>query len=154
MIRATPWPLSSSWCCCGWRPDGSPASSPPLWCCLWCGNVSRGWAETDPQRPGAGPGLSVRAVADPLRRVYVPSVLPYFASGCRTALGLAWKAGVAAEVLCLPKNAIGAQVYYAKIYLETPSLFAWTLAVIALSFLLEWAVGLLLRRLEGGGMRP
>ena len=68
-------------------------------------------------------------------------------------LGLAWKAGVAAEVLCLPKNAIGAQVYYAKIYLETPSLFAWTLAVIALSFLLEWAVGLLLRRLEGGGMR-
>ena len=88
-----------------------------------------------------------------LRRVYVPSVLPYFASGCRTALGLAWKAGVAAEVLCLPKNAIGAQVYYAKIYLETPSLFAWTLAVIALSFLLEWAVGLLLRRLEGGGMR-
>ena len=60
---------------------------------------------------------------------------------------------MAAEVLCLPKNAIGAQVSYAKIFLETPSLCAWTLAVIALSFLLEWAVGLLLRRLEGGGMR-
>ena len=113
---------------------------------VW-GNVSRGWAETDPQL------LELARAYRFGRRVYVPSVLPYFASGCRTALGLAWKAGVAAEVLCLPKNAIGAQVYYAKIYLETPSLFAWTLAVIALSFLLEWAVGLLLRRLEGGGMR-
>ena len=35
-------------------------------------------------------------------------------------------------------------------------LFAWTLVVIALSFLLEWAVGGLLRRAEGpeGGRRP
>ena len=118
---------------------------------VW-GNVSRGWAETDPQLLELARAYRFGRWRT-LRRVYVPSVLPYFASGCRTALGLAWKAGVAAEVLCLPKNAIGAQVYYAKIYLETPSLFAWTLAVIALSFLLEWAVGLLLRRLEGGGMR-
>ena len=118
---------------------------------VW-GNVSRGWAETDPQLLELARAYRFGRWRT-LRRVYVPSVLPYFASGCRTALGLAWKAGVAAEVLCLPKNAIGAQVYYAKIYLETPSLFAWTLAFIALSFLLEWAVGLLLRRLEGGGMR-
>ena len=91
-----------------------------------------------------------------LRRIYIPSVLPYFASGCRTALGLAWKAGVAAEVLCQPQNAIGTQIYNTKYYLETPSLFAWTLVVIALSFLLEWAVGGLLRRAEGleGGRRP
>ena len=58
----------------------------------------------------------------------------------------AWmKSGVAAEVLCLPKAAIGTQVYYSKIYLETPSLFAWTAVVIVLSMLLERIV----RRLLG-----
>ncbi|MCI5561958.1 MULTISPECIES: ABC transporter permease [Intestinimonas] len=121
---------------------------------VW-GNVTRGIAETDPQllelarAYGFGRGRT-------LRRIYIPSVLPYFASGCRTALGLAWKAGVAAEVLCQPQNAIGTQIYNTKYYLETPSLFAWTLVVIALSFLLEWAVGGLLRRAEGleGGRRP
>lgn len=121
---------------------------------VW-GNVTRGIAETDPRllelarAYGFGRGRT-------LRRIYIPSVLPYFASGCRTALGLAWKAGVAAEVLCQPQNAIGTQIYNTKYYLETPSLFAWTLVVIALSFLLEWAVGGLLRRAEGleGGRRP
>lgn len=114
---------------------------------VW-GNVSRGAAQTDRQllelarayRFGRWKTLSL---------VYVPSVLPYFASACRTALGLGWKAGVAAEVLCLPPAAIGTQVYYAKIYLETPALFAWTLVVIALSLGLEGAMGALLRRLEG-----
>ena len=58
---------------------------------VW-GNVTRGIAETDPQllelarAYGFGRGRT-------LRRIYIPSVLPYFASGCRTALGLAWKAG-------------------------------------------------------------
>ena len=52
---------------------------------------------------------------------------------------------MAAEVLCLPKAAIGTQVYYSKIYLETPSLFAWTAVVIVLSMLLERIV----RRLLG-----
>ena len=114
---------------------------------VW-GNVTRGIAETDPQllelarAYGFGRGKT-------LVLVYAPSVLPYFASGCRTALGLAWKAGVAAEVLCQPQNAIGTQIYNTKFYLETPSLFAWTLVVLALSFLLEWAVGGLLKRLEG-----
>ena len=119
---------------------------------IW-GSVSKGVAQTDGQllelarayRFGRWKTLSL---------VYVPSVLPYFASGCRTALGLGWKAGVAAEVLCLPAAAIGSQIYFAKIYLETTALFAWTLVVIALSFALEQAVGRLLGRLDrwkGGG---
>ena len=111
---------------------------------LW-GNVTRGVAETDPRllemarayRFGRGKTLAL---------VYVPSVFPYFASGCATALGLAWKAGVAAEVLCLPRLAIGTRLYRAKITLETPDLFAWTVTVVALSFLLERALGSALRR--------
>lgn len=72
-----------------------------------------------------------------LRLVYVPSTLPQFLSACLTAQGLAWKSGVAAEVLCLPTRSVGTQLYYAKLYIETPDLFAWTIVVVLLSFALE-----------------
>lgn len=115
---------------------------------LW-GNVGKGISQTDPKllelakayRFGRGKTF---------RLIYVPSVLPYFASGCATALGLAWKAGVAAEVLCLPKLAIGTKLYRAKITMETPDLFAWTVTVVVLSFVLERALGTLFRRMGGG----
>lgn len=72
--------------------------------------------------------------------IFIPSVLPYFTSGALTSLGLAWKSGVAAEVLCLPKNAVGSQLYFSKLYLETPDLFAWTIVVVLFTFLLEWVL--------------
>lgn len=111
---------------------------------LW-GNVSKGIRATDPQllelarayRFGRGRTLKL---------VYVPSVMPYFSAGVETGLGLAWKAGVAAEVLCHPKLAIGTQIYYSKLYLETPELFAWTAVVILLSFLVETVLVRLLRK--------
>lgn len=78
--------------------------------------------------------------------VYLPAVRPFFTAGICTSIGLAWKSGVAAEVLCLPRAAIGAEVYYAKIYLETPALFAWTITVIVLSLLVERVI----RRLLAG----
>lgn len=115
---------------------------------LW-GNVCKGISQTDGQLLEAARAYRFGRWKT-LRLVYVPSVLPYFASGCATGLGLAWKAGVAAEVLCQPRLAIGTQVYRAKITLETPDLFAWTAVVIALSFLLEYALGLLFRRLGKG----
>lgn len=79
-----------------------------------------------------------------VRYVYLPALVPHFTAGICNAIGLAWKSGVAAEVLCLPRAAIGTQVYYAKIYLETPSLFAWSITVIVLSLLLEHLVRRLL----------
>ena len=81
-----------------------------------------------------------------LRYIYIPSILPYFAQGLKTSLGMAWKAGVAAEVLCTPARSIGASLNGAKVYLETPVMFAWTAAVIILSMLLEYALGRLLTK--------
>ncbi len=72
-----------------------------------------------------------------LRLVYIPSIFPSWRAACLTGIGLAWKAGIAAEVLCLPKTAIGTELYYSKIYFETPELFAWTAVVVLLSFILE-----------------
>ena len=74
-----------------------------------------------------------------LKHIYMPSVLPYFTASMRTSLGLAWKAGIAAEVLALPKKAIGKQLFDSKSYLETTELFAWTVAVIILSLIIELA---------------
>jgi NitT/TauT family transport system permease protein len=113
---------------------------------LW-GNVTRGIRETDPLLLEMG-ALYGFGFWKEKRLIYLPSVLPYFTSGCKTALGLAWKSGVAAEVLCLPKQAVGTQVYYSKLYLETPSLFAWTVVVIVLSFLVEGVLVFGMNRLE------
>lgn len=92
----------------------------------------------------------------PMRRIaalYVPAVLPNFSAGCRTCLGLAWKAGVAAEVISLPMRSIGRQLYFSKLYLETVDVFAWTVTVIALSLLIEKLLSALLLRLTKGGER-
>ena len=86
----------------------------------------------------------------PRRRVFrcltVPSVLPHFRAALRSALGLGWKAGIAAEVLTVPQRSIGRMIYESKLYLETTELFAWTLTVVVLSLLIER----LLLRLAGG----
>lgn len=81
-----------------------------------------------------------------LKSVYAPSVLPYFLSACTTGLGFAWKSGVTAEVIAHPAFGMGKYIYESKLYLETPELFAWTAAVIVLSFALEKLVMLLLGR--------
>ena len=81
-----------------------------------------------------------------VRRIYVPSVLPFFRMACVSALGLGWKAGIAAEVLTVPRSSIGRMISESKLYLMTEELFAWTLAVIGLSLLLQRAM---LRLLQG-----
>ncbi len=81
-----------------------------------------------------------------LRLVYLPSVMPYIMSAVTTGLGLAWKAGIAAEVLCTPKFSIGKHIYNSKIYLETPQLFAWTTLVVLLSVVLEKLLVSVLKR--------
>ena len=81
-----------------------------------------------------------------LRRIWVPSVMPHFLSGCRTALGLAWKAGIAAEVLTVPAKSIGKMLYTSKLNLEVEELFAWTAVVIPLSLIIERGLLALLGR--------
>ena len=80
-----------------------------------------------------------------MRYLYLPSLLPYFAAACGAGIGIGWKAGIAAEVLGLPKNSIGKALDNAKIYLEMPDLFCWTAVIIQLSLLFEKLAALLLR---------
>ncbi len=77
--------------------------------------------------------------------IYLPAVLPSVASSAGVALGMCWKAGVAAEVIGLPTGTIGERLYQAKIYLSTGEVFAWTVVIILLSALLERGIAVLLR---------
>ena len=67
-----------------------------------------------------------------------------------TSMGLAWKSGVAAELFGLPDGSIGMELYRAKLYLDTPALFAWTLVIVLSSLICERLFSALLRLLLGG----
>ena len=83
-----------------------------------------------------------------IRYLYLPEMLPHFRSACSVALGLCWKAGVAAEVIGIPTGSLGEKLYQAKIYLKTPELFAWTVVIVAVSVAMEKLVLALLRLAE------
>lgn len=74
---------------------------------------------------------------DVFLRITVPSVKPFFIAALNSAVGMAWKAGIAAEVICPHGNSIGAALQDSKIYFETVDTFAWTAAVVILSVILE-----------------
>ncbi len=111
---------------------------------VW-GNVHQGIRQVD---KGLKEVASVYEMPSTRRftKLYIPSVMPFFSSACTTGLGLAWKAGIAAEVLCTPKNSIGKELHSAKIYLETADVFAWTLVVIVLSFIIEKLLAYVIRK--------
>jgi len=69
--------------------------------------------------------------------ISLPGLMPYLISACRVGFGLAWKAGVSAEVIGMPTGSIGERLYQAKIFLSTADLFAWTAVIVALSYLCE-----------------
>lgn len=83
-----------------------------------------------------------------LRWIWVPSVAPYLLTACTTGLGFAWKSGVAAEVICRPLLSIGKNLQEAKLYLETPEVFAWTITVAVLSLALEKLLMLAAERVQ------
>jgi len=85
-----------------------------------------------------------------MRYCILPSAMPYFSAGVKTAVGIAWKAGVAAEVLCTPKTSIGSALWDAKTYLESEDLFAWTLAVVLISIVIEKIIVAGISKLTGG----
>lgn len=99
-------------------------------------NVLEGLRQTDPKLLELA-----RVYRIPLRRriwgIYLPQALPYFRSAASLALGLCWKAGAAAEVIGLPAETVGERLYTAKVYYQTPDLFAWTAVILVLSAAFE-----------------
>ena len=84
-----------------------------------------------------------------LKYITIPALRPFIISACSVSCGMAWKAGVAAEIIGVPNGSIGKQLYNAKIYLATEDLLAWTVIIVLISVIFEkvfmWAVRRILR---------
>lgn len=72
--------------------------------------------------------------------VYLPELKTYIIAAFALATGMAFKAGIAAEVIGTPGGSVGKMLYNAKVYLETPELFAWTVVIIVLSVVVEQVI--------------
>lgn len=112
---------------------------------VW-GNVVKGIDQTDKKLLEMAKVYHIKKI-DIFKKIYLNSVLPFFVPAAMTSMGLAWKAGIAAEVLSVPQFAIGTAIYNAKIYLETIDLFAWSIVVIIISVILEKIVVTLLQKM-------
>jgi len=80
-----------------------------------------------------------------IKRIYIPSIMPYFCSALTTSIGLAMKAGIAAEVVAYIPDSIGKKLSDAKSYMEPSELLAWTAVIIILSLAIEKAVCLIIK---------
>lgn len=77
--------------------------------------------------------------------VYALPAADGLSSACASAMGLAWKSGVAAELISIPSGSIGERLYQAKVYLMTGDLFAWTLLIVLLSAVCARVFSLLMK---------
>ena len=84
---------------------------------------------------------------DKARYIYLPSIAPHLTSAVSISCGMAFKSGIAAEVIGRPLQSLGAGIYLSKISLATDDLFAWTFCAVVLSYLFEKVMTYAIRRL-------
>lgn len=83
-------------------------------------------------------------------QVRLPLIVPSLISTLINALGLAWKSGVAAEVICLPAISLGTILWSAKGGVDFDKVYAVTLTVVILSIIIEILLKQLTKRLLKG----
>lgn len=85
--------------------------------------------------------------------VRLPQVLPSFITAGVNALGLAWKSGIAAEVICEPSVALGTILMQGKGMIDFSAVYAVTLTVVILSLVIEVLLKGFCRKLEKGEVK-
>ena len=69
--------------------------------------------------------------------IYLPALESFLISAAVASIGIAFKSGIAAEVIGRPKDTVGFLLFDAKMYLDTSKVFAITLTVIICSAVFE-----------------
>lgn len=108
-----------------------------------------GLHQTDHKKLQMARAFDVKKI-DILRAIYLPSIRPYIITGIISVLGISWKVTVAAEVMSFPKQAIGSRLFESKLYIDTSEVFAWTIVVVSLSFIIEFLIKSQLKKLYKG----
>ena len=73
-------------------------------------------------------------------RVYLPCIESYIMASLSNGIGLAFKVGVMAEILGSVSPGIGRQFQICRINLDMTGIFAWTLWIIIILYILEFIV--------------
>jgi NitT/TauT family transport system permease protein len=74
--------------------------------------------------------------AKTLRKIYLPSILPYFFSGARLAFGFGWRVSLVAETIG-SASGVGYRMRQASDLIQTDQVFAWTIVQIAMMLVIE-----------------
>lgn len=69
--------------------------------------------------------------------IKLPNMMPSLITATVNALGLAWKSGIAAEVICEPNVGLGTILIEGKGMIDFSSVYAVTLTVVILSLIIE-----------------
>lgn len=72
-----------------------------------------------------------------IRFLWIPKLKPFFKTGLISSFGMEWKVVTAGEVLSLPKNALGTQLFQSQVHLESSEVLAISIIIIIFSFILE-----------------
>lgn len=72
-----------------------------------------------------------------IKKLYIPSIVSHLLASARIILSNAFKITVMAEVICKSNSGIGSKINWAWINIETAHIFAWTMLIVLLSFILE-----------------
>ena len=99
-------------------------------------HVDAGLASVDPLLPEMARAFGMGRLQI-LTKVRLPLMDPALRAGCLTGIGIAWKSGIAAEIICNPTGSIGALLQGAKTSIDYERVFAVTLMVVLLSILFE-----------------
>ncbi len=81
--------------------------------------------------------------------IYRGAYRPYLFSAVSVSLGMAFKSGIAAEIIGLPALSIGERLYRDKIYLNTAGVFAWIIVILLISFAAEKLILFILKIISG-----
>jgi NitT/TauT family transport system permease protein len=99
-------------------------------------NVYKGVVNTDGQLLEMARLFNV----PPVKRIvyiYARSVMPYLLSAAGVGIGFAWKSGISAELIGVVPGTIGRELHGARTAIAMTDLYAWTLAIILLSYTLD-----------------
>ncbi len=81
-----------------------------------------------------------------IRYIYLKELREGLRPAMELAIGMGFKSGTAAEVIGQPLNSIGNNLYRAKINLDTDRLFAWTVTIVVISYVIEKVVSYILKK--------
>ena len=80
------------------------------------------------------------------RAIYLPFLRPYLHTAIKTGVSLSLKVGIMAEILGQVRVGIGRQLNICRLNLDMAGVFAWTLWIMLLLFLLERMIERLFQR--------